>query len=84
MKARKFVKIPIDEVTKTPTVGGTYKLIVNNYWAVTDDNCVLVLNNISNQCNPNQKIVELVVSKEEYPANRVLFIPQAWIKVYGF
>ena len=56
---QEFKKIPIVKVTSRPEKSGTYECIVNNWWAVTEDDCVLLYGcTKSRQCNLSKTIID--------------------------
>lgn len=75
----KFAKIPIAEAVAVPERGGTYQIYKNYYWAVTDDNELLVYRGFSVQANSNCKIVEHLIAGPDHPGKRVEFVETVFL-----
>jgi hypothetical protein len=75
-----FTKVPLSELTPDKIIGGTYDIMTDFYWAVTEDDCVLFYRGRSAQCNRNKGIVERIVARAGYPPTRIEFIPIAYLK----
>lgn len=69
LKESDFKKLKVEDVTRVPEKSGTYELLKNTYWVVTDDNCILLYRNYSRQCNLNKTIVEHLIKSIHYPFN---------------
>ena len=77
---KKFKKVPILDVLKTPSKNGFYELITGSFWAVTDDDCILLFGKgESRQCNTSKKIAECMIKGENYPAKEVIFLDKVWL-----
>ena len=50
----KYLKI---EDHLEPKTSGLYQVFKDKHWIVTEDNCVMLYNNSSYQCNSSEKIV---------------------------
>ena len=68
-----YTKVPKSEVI-TPKNG--YICMLNRYWYVTDDDCVLFYGD-SPQCNQDKRIMEYRSSMKQY---KIEFIPVAYRK----
>lgn len=77
---RRFVKVPISDVT-TPDSNGTYELMKDRWWAVTEDDCILFYGSRgrSPQCNSNKAIVEHILSAENHPGVKAVFLTHVWL-----
>ncbi len=71
----KYTKVPKSELT-TPKNG--YVCMLNRYWYVTDDDCVLFYGE-SPQCNTDRRILEYRESMRDY---KIELIPIAYRKPY--
>lgn len=78
---KRFKKVPVAEIT-SPQKAGPLWPYKDHWWAVTDDDCVLIYvhrGSNSPQCNTNRAIVErLMTSYAEPTAPRLL--PWAYLK----
>ena len=73
---QEFKKIPIVKVTSRPEKSGTYECIVNNWWAVTEDDCVLLYGcTKSRQCNLSKTIIDHRITLDLYPATKAVQLP---------
>ena len=77
--SEKFTKIPIAEIIKIPNDGETVQLYKNRWWAVTEDDCILLFKEHSYQCNTNINIMERVLQSKTHPGVKVQFIETAYI-----
>jgi len=75
----KFTAIPVSEVTRTPASSGTFKLYVNKYWGVTDDDYILLYRGYSPQCNDSKSVVESIISSSSHIATKVKRIDAVWL-----
>ena len=77
---REFTKIPISEAIKIPG-NGFHNHLVNRYWAVTDNDEILILAKYgSAQCNEHKEIVQGLVDRaKDYPATKVVFLESVWL-----
>lgn len=80
MKESDFTKVPIEELTEVPKKCGFYELTANRWWAVTADDCLLFYRGASKQCNANKGIVERLLSSENHPAVKVVFLEAVWTR----
>ena len=51
-----------------PEHSGIFELIAGNSWLVTDDDCVLIFQGTSLQCNRNPTITERLANISWYPS----------------
>jgi len=76
-----FKKIPISKVTSPPEKSGTYECIVNNWWCVTEDDCILLYGKYgARQCNLNKAVIDHMLTLDLYPATKavqllIVFMP---------
>ena len=75
----KFKRIPVSEATKTPTKDGEYELHCDMWWAVTENDEILIYRGFSRQCNTHKSIVEQVISSESHPGVKAEFLPAVWL-----
>jgi hypothetical protein len=80
MKPEDFTKIKIEGVCKTPTTSGPWELIADRFWAVTEDDSILLYKGRSRQCNPNKEIVDKIISGAEHPGVKVVYLDRVWFK----
>ena len=81
--ATKFTKIPISQVTIVPDKSGNYTLIKNYWWAVTEDDCILIYKKFSKQCNANEEVVKHIVACENYPKSKAVFLENVFLPSIG-
>ena len=80
MRKEPFIKISRAEVTTVPTKSGFYDLIVNNWWAVTEDDCILLYGKSrSRQCNSNKSIADHFVKIETHPATKAMLLKTVFL-----
>jgi hypothetical protein len=78
MDPKDFKKIPIADVTKVPDQSGTYDIIVDSWWCVTEDDCILIYKGFSRQCNSDKAIAEHFIPMEGHPATKVVQLKAAF------
>ena len=78
MKKEDFSKIPINTISEIPQWQFA-EIVRDRWWAATDDDCVLVYKEYSKQCNSNKAIVERLISINNHPGTKVVFIPIAFM-----
>ena len=71
----KYLKI---EDHLEPKTTGLYQIYVDKYWIVTEDNCIMLYNNSSYQCNSSEKIAKQFL--KNYPNCLVKLIPILYFK----
>lgn len=76
--SERFKKVPIDKATKMPG-NGFWEVFKNKYWAVTEDNCILLFRGRHPQCNANEKLVESAVKNKEHPATKIIFLSYVFL-----
>lgn len=69
----KCIKLKISDFDHMPEESGSYDIMLNKYWIVTEDECVLLYNGYSFQCNDHEQIVESILKL--YPNCVVRQIP---------
>jgi len=75
----KFLKVPISQVTATPTESGFYELIVNAWW-ITADECILIYKRSNSpQCNDNKLIVDRIIENSTYTGCKVKQLERVWL-----
>jgi len=76
----RYTKIPIDDITTTPETDGFYELRAGRYWAVTDNDEVLIYDGFAYQCNNSKEIMERIIKNDAHPGTKVVLIEHAWCK----
>lgn len=78
MNANDFRKVPICEATRPPAESGTFQVQVNKWWAVTEDDCVLMYCE-SRQCNSDRRVVEHIITHEGHPGVKAVLLPHVYL-----
>jgi hypothetical protein len=79
--ASRFTKVPLAEITSAEKKG-FLRVINDHWWAVTEDDCVLIYTHRgskSPQCNVNRAIVERVLCPDLQKS--VKFLPYAYLPI---
>ncbi len=79
LTTEKFTRIPLQEVIKVPNKSGTYHLVTNSYWAISEDDCILLYKGFSRQCNVYKDIVERIIKSKEHPGVKVKFLKSVFL-----
>lgn len=80
MNKNYFKSYSIADMTRTPEIGGFYRLIKNMYWLCDEEEKILFYNS-SPQCNMNPP--EIVGNPElnfiDHPAVSIKFLENVWV-----
>lgn len=79
MESLRYTKIPINKVNGSPEKSGFYHLIRESYWAVSDDDCILMFNGTSPQCNKHKSIVERIIEQVRSPATKIEYLAEVFL-----
>ncbi len=80
--ASRFKKVPLAEITSAEQRVGFLRVIKDHWWAVTEDDCVLIYTHRgcnTPQCNVNRAIVERVLCPQLQ--HGVKFLPFAYLPI---
>lgn len=75
-KEKTYQRIPVEQA-KQPAHSGTWEVYLNYWWAVTENNEILVWRGVAPACNMDQKLVEGLLPKE---ANRAVQIEAVYLR----
>lgn len=81
LDASRFKKVPLAEITSAEK-HGFLRVIKDHWWAVTEDECVLIYvhrGHNSPQCNTSRAVVERVLCPELQKS--VKFLPWAYLPI---
>ena len=74
-----YQKVPLSTATKVPEKTGFYCLIREHWWAVTEDDCILLFDGHSPQCNRDKRIVDRLLKHKNQLAVEVKYIPEVFL-----
>ena len=80
--SEKYYKLPVSEISKTPTTGGMYELYHSYYWLIDKDNNVFVNKKTGVKlANVHEQLVKRLVNSKPIPeAVDIKYIEFAWFE----
>lgn len=74
-----FKKIPIRSATALPKEG-IFEVVSGYWWAVTEDDCILIYDGFSRQCNRDKRVVDYLIKNTDHPGVVAKYIETVYLR----
>ena len=69
-----FTRIPLNDLIKIPIKDGLYEVVINHWWALDENENVLIFRKMSLQCNAKESISKRVMGGKTHPGVEVVML----------
>ena len=76
-----FTRIPLNDLLRIPSKDGHYEVVINHWWALDENENVLIFRKMSLQCNAKESISKRIITGKTHPGVEVRFVKCVFLPI---